>query len=63
MNKIILIGNLTKDPEASSTQSGVNFTRFTIAVNRPFTNASGERVADYFDIIAWPQSICLRVIK
>ena len=55
MNKIILIGNLTKDPEASSTQSGVNFTRFTIAVNRPFTNASGERVADYFDFSAWRQ--------
>lgn len=53
MNKIILIGNLTRDPESGSTQSGVNFTRFTIAVNRPFTNDSGERVADYFDIIAW----------
>ncbi|MDE7406450.1 MAG: single-stranded DNA-binding protein [Clostridiales bacterium] len=55
MNKIILIGNLTKDPESGSTQGGVNFTRFTIAVNRPFTNSAGERVADYFDIIAWRQ--------
>lgn len=55
MNKIILIGNLTRDPESGSTNSGVNFTRFTIAVNRPFTNADGERVADYFDIIAWRQ--------
>lgn len=55
MNKIILIGNLTRDPESSSTQSGVNFTRFTIAVNRPFTNAAGERLADYFDVIAWRQ--------
>lgn len=53
MNKITLIGNLTRDPETGSTQSGVNFTRFTIAVNRPFTNAQGERVADYFDIICW----------
>ena len=43
MNKIILIGNLTRDPESSSTQGGVNFTRFNIAVNRPFTNANGER--------------------
>ncbi|MCH5315433.1 MAG: single-stranded DNA-binding protein, partial [Eubacterium sp.] len=34
---------------------GVNFTRFSIAVNRPFTNSNGERVADYFDIIAWRQ--------
>lgn len=55
MNKIILIGNLTRDPETSTTQNGVNFTKFTIAVNRPFTNANGERVADYFNIIAWRQ--------
>ena len=55
MNKILLIGNLTKDPESGSTQGGVNFTRFTIAVNRPFTNSAGERVADYFDVITWRQ--------
>lgn len=55
MNKIILIGNLTRDPESSTTQNGVNFTKFTIAVNRPFTNANGERVADYFNIICWRQ--------
>ena len=55
MNKIILIGNLTKDPESSVTQGGVNFTRFQIAVNRPFTNSAGERVADYFDVITWRQ--------
>ncbi len=53
MNRIYLIGNLTRDPETSSTQSGVQFTRFTIAVNRPFTNSTGDRVADYFDIIVW----------
>lgn len=53
LNKITLIGNLTKDPESGSTQSGANFTRFTIAVNRPYTNSVGEREADYFDIIAW----------
>lgn len=55
MNKIILIGNLTRDPETGSTQGGVEFTRFTIAVNRPFTNAAGERVADYFNVICWRQ--------
>ncbi len=55
MNKIMLIGNLTRDPEALTTSGGVNFTRFTIAVNRPFTNANGERVADYFDVICWRQ--------
>lgn len=55
MNKIMLIGNLTKDPDMSSTQGGVSFTRFTIAVNRLYTNAAGERVADYFNIICWRQ--------
>lgn len=55
MNKIVLIGNLTRDPEPGSTQGGVPFTRFTIAVNRPFSNSAGERVADYFDIICWRQ--------
>lgn len=53
MNKIILIGNLTRDPESGTTQGGVTYTRFNIAVNRPFTNANGERVADYFDIVVW----------
>lgn len=53
MNRITLIGNLTRDPESASTQGGVNFTRFTIAVNRPFANSNGDRVADYFDIITW----------
>ncbi|MCH5159075.1 MAG: single-stranded DNA-binding protein [Clostridiales bacterium] len=55
MNKIILIGNLTRDPEALTTSGGVNFTRFSIAVNRPFTNSNGDRVADYFDVICWRQ--------
>ena len=55
MNKIILIGNLTRYPESNTTSSGVNFTRFNVAVNRPFANSSGERVADYFDVICWRQ--------
>ncbi len=55
MNKIMLIGNLTRDPESNTTQGGVNFTRFNVAVNRPFTNTNGERVADYFDVICWRQ--------
>lgn len=55
MNKIQLIGNLTRDPESSVTEGGVNFTRFCIAVNRPFTNSRGEHVADYFDVICWRQ--------
>ena len=55
MNKIILIGNLTRAPESGTTNSGANYTRFNIAVNRPFTNSAGERVADYFDVVAWRQ--------
>lgn len=53
MNKIILIGNLTRDPESGCSNGGVHFTRFQIAVNRPYPDSNGERVADYFDIITW----------
>lgn len=55
MNKIILIGNLTRDPETSTTQAGITLTRFSIAVNRTFTSANGERATDFFDVITWRQ--------
>lgn len=50
MNKITLIGNLTKDPELRTTQTGTNVCAFTIAVNRRF---SQEQQADFFRINAW----------
>ena len=53
MNKVYLIGNLTRDPEVSETSSGVAYCRFSIAVNRNFTNADGNREADFFNIIVW----------
>jgi single-strand DNA-binding protein len=53
MNKVILIGNLTKDPELSETSSGVAFCKFSIAVNRPFANADGDRETDFFNITTW----------
>jgi len=53
MNKIILIGNLTKDPESKTTANGITYCRFSIAVNRKYSNADGEKVADFFNIIAW----------
>ena len=53
MNKVFLIGNLTRDPELSETSSGVAFCRFAIAVNRPFANSEGNREVDYFNIIVW----------
>lgn len=53
MNKAILIGRLTKDPEMRTIPSGAVTTTFTIAVNRNFTNAQGEREADFFNCVAW----------
>ena len=55
MNKIILIGNLTRDPELRSTAGGTSVCSFTIAVNRRFAPQGGEREADYFRINAWRQ--------
>ena len=49
-NRIILVGNLVADPELKCTESGVNVTRFRIAVNRRFAK-NGE--TDFFDIVAW----------
>ena len=47
MNKAILIGRLTRDPELRTTPTGRNVCQFSIAVNRNFTNANGEREADF----------------
>lgn len=51
LNRTILVGRLTRDPELRTTQSGVNVASFTLAVNRTFTNAQGEREADFINII------------
>lgn len=57
MNKVILTGRLTADPELRQTQSGVASCRFTIAVNRRFANKNtGERQADFISCQAWRQS-------
>ena len=53
MNKCILIGNLTKDVERTETPSGVAVAKFSIAVNRNYKSADGERIADYFNIVDW----------
>ena len=65
MNKITLIGNLTRDPEVRSTSSGVTVCTFTIAVNRRFANQSGERQTDFFRINAWRQlgDTCARYLS
>ena len=53
MNKVILIGRLTKDPELRTIASGNATTSFTIAVNRNFTNQNGEREADFINVVIW----------
>ena len=53
MNKCILIGNLTKDPELTTTNSGISVCRFTLAVSRRYQNAEGERETDFIDIVVW----------
>ena len=53
MNRVYLIGNLTRDPELATTNSGVSVCRFSIAVQRRFSNAEGEREADFFNIVVW----------
>lgn len=53
MNKTILIGNLTKDPELSTTTTGVSVCKIGIAVNRPFKNSEGNTEVDFFNIVAW----------
>ena len=54
MNKVILIGRLTKDPELKTTSSGVATTTFSLAVDRPFTNQqTGQREADFINCVVW----------
>ncbi len=53
MNKVFLIGNLTRDPELTETPSGVAVCRFAIAVNRNYTSSDGERQTDFFNCTAW----------
>ncbi len=56
MNKVVLVGRLTRDPELKTTANGVSVCSFTIAVNRRFRNAQGEYEADFINCVAWRQS-------
>ncbi len=53
MNKVILIGNLTRDPELSETPNGIAVCRFAIAVSRDYANSEGTRETDFFNITVW----------
>ena len=53
MNKVVLVGRLTAKPELRYTASNTAYTRFSVAVNRNFTNADGKREADFINVVAW----------
>ena len=53
MNRVVLIGRLTAKPELRYTGSNLPYTRFSVAVNRNFTNAQGQREADFINIVVW----------
>ena len=53
LNKIILMGRLTRDPELRRTQSGTALTSFSLAVDRDFKSQSGEKETDFIDVVAW----------
>ena len=53
MNKVFLLGRLTKDPEVRYTTTGKVVAQFTIAVDRPYTNIDGQKDADFFPIVIW----------
>lgn len=53
LNKIVLMGRLTRDPELRRTQSGTAVTSFSLAVDRDFKGQNGEKETDFIDIVAW----------
>lgn len=53
MNHIVIIGRLTKDPELRYTPNGVAVGSFTVAVDRPFNSAKGDREADFIPVVVW----------
>ena len=53
MNKIILLGRLTRDPEVRYTSTGKVVCQFTLAVDRPFANQEGQREADFIPVVIW----------
>ena len=53
LNKIVIMGRLTRDPEIRQTGSGKNVANFSVAVDRDFKNQNGERETDFIDCVAW----------
>jgi len=65
INRVILVGRLTRDPELRYTPSGVANCSFTLAVDRQFKNAQGEKEADFINVVAWRQTaeLCAQYLK
>lgn len=65
MNKFTIVGNIVRDPSQGETPSGIAFCKFTVAVNRPYSNKNEERQADYFDITTWraQSEVCAKYLK
>lgn len=53
MNRCVLVGRLTKDPDLRYTPQGVAVASFTLAVNRQYTNQNGDREADFINVVCW----------
>jgi|SRR5690625_2913660 len=53
LNRVVLAGRLTRDPELRYTPSGIAVARFTVAINRPYRNQQGEQKADFINCVAW----------
>ncbi len=65
MNKVFLIGNLTRDPEVSETSGGIPFCRLGIAVPRTYSSNEGEKITDFFNVTVWRNQAenCGRFLK
>ena len=53
INRVVLVGRITRDPETQTTNTGIPYVRFSLACNRPFKDQNGERQADFINCIAW----------
>lgn len=65
MNRCVVLGNLTRDPELKTTTSGKSVCNFTVAVSRRFSNQNGEREADFIPIVVWgkPAENCAKYLR
>ena len=65
MNKVLLIGNLTRDPELVTTNNGISLCKFGLAVQRRYASNDGEKDVDFFNIVVWrgPAENCYKYLK